>query len=106
MSVTCLPSKNARLPRSRVGKMLVAVAVVWVFVVVVLFLNESVAPSPTATIKRDFKAASEWVNSYCANHGKLPSRDEFRRFLMRANSTDLLLPAPGGPTGLHSFALV
>lgn len=67
--------------------MLVAVAVVWIFVVAALFLKDSIAPSPTATIKRDFRAASDWVNNYRANHEQLPSKDEFGRFLMRENTT-------------------
>jgi hypothetical protein len=90
------------MPRSRAGKIMWTVVLSWALVAVGLFVKENMAPSPTATIRRDFMVASDWIASYRAEHGRLPSRECFQHFLLR---TSLTVPIEYKPTGSGTYSL-
>ena len=99
--MTFLP-KGSQVPLSLTGKVMWAVALGWVLVAVGLLLRERVAPSPTATIRRDFTLACGWITDYRAEHGTIPSQECFQRFLLRSAFT---VPIDYEPTGSDTYSL-
>lgn len=79
-------SWKLQLPRSRAGRIATATVGGWAVITVGALMKQTIAPTPTSTIRRDFSAASEWIETHRTKYGALPSREAFRRFLLRTAS--------------------